>query len=174
MNADRSTIVLAMHGAPPTDFPRRDLGEFFGLHMRLEHGPVEDQAASALRERYAGLERTMLDWPRDETNDPFFAASHRLADALQQSTGIDVIVGFNEFCSPDLGEAMDQAVAQGAQRVLVVTPMMTPGGEHAEIDIPATIDAARRRHRQVDFRYAWPFETEDVAAFLADQVLRHT
>lgn len=116
----------------------------------------------------------MLDWPRDEANDPFFAASHQLADALQQSTGLDVIVGFNEFCSPDLGEALDQAVAQGGQRVLVVTPMMTPGGEHAEIDIPAAIDAARRRHRQVDFRYAWPFETEDVAAFLADQVLCHT
>lgn len=84
------------------------------------------------------------------------------------------MVGFNEFCALDLGEALDQTVAQGARRVLVVTPMMTPGGKHAEIDIPAAIDAARQRHRGVDFRYAWPFDTEDVAAFLAEQVLART
>ena len=174
MTPVQSTIVLAMHGAPPTDFPKRELGEFFGLHMRLEHGLLAEEEAAPLRRRCAALERTMLDWARDEANDPFFAASHQLADALRRSTGLDVIVGFNEFCAPDLGEALDQAVAQGAQRVLVVTPMMTPGGEHAEIDIPAAIEAARQRHREVDFRYAWPFETADVAAFLAKQVLEHT
>jgi hypothetical protein len=25
----RTTLVLAMHGAPPNDFPGRELGEFF-------------------------------------------------------------------------------------------------------------------------------------------------
>jgi len=174
MSSVQSVIVLAMHGAPPLDFPKPDLGEFFSLHMRLEHGLLDEQKAVPLRRRYAALEEAMLGWARDEANDPFFAASYRLADALRRSTGIDVIVGFNEFCAPDLGNALDQAVARGVQRVVVVTPMMTPGGEHAELDIPAAIDAARRRHPDVDFRYAWPFETEDVAAFLAEQVLRHT
>jgi sirohydrochlorin cobaltochelatase len=173
MGGTRTTIVLAMHGAPPMDFPKQDLGEFFGLHMQLEHAPVEPDQASPHRKRYAALEKTMLEWPRDETNDPFYAASHRLAEALRQSTGLDVMVGFNEFCAPSIAQALDQAVDQGADRVLVVTPMMTPGGEHAEIDIPAAIDAARRRHRRIDFRYAWPFDTDDVAAFLAQQVLRH-
>ena len=37
-----------------------------------------------------------------------------------------VIVGFNEFCAPDLATAFEQAVGQRAERVIVVTPMLTP------------------------------------------------
>jgi sirohydrochlorin cobaltochelatase len=51
--------------------------------------------------------------------------------------------------------------------------MMTPGGEHAEIDIPAAISRAQQRYPNVDFRYAWPFESDEVALFLSTQVARH-
>ncbi len=166
-------IVLAMHGAPPSDFPEGDLGEFLGLHMQLRHSPVDGQVAGRLRERYALLEKAALGWPRTADNDPFYAASNRLAHALKRITGYDVIVGFNEFCAPDLSEALDLAVSRGARTIVVVTPTMTPGGEHAEVDIPAAVEAARRRHEHVDFRYAWPFETDDVAKFLTDHARMH-
>jgi sirohydrochlorin cobaltochelatase len=114
----------------------------------------------------------MRTWPRTAENDPFHAASQELAAQLSQETGCDVIVGYNEFCAPSLDEALDQAAARGAERIIVVTPMMTPGGEHAEEDIPATIRRAEERHPGVTFVYAWPIEVEDVAEFLAAQ-LRH-
>jgi hypothetical protein len=46
----KTVIVLAMHGAPPNDFPKPELMELFGLHTHLEHsnGP---QRAAALRAR---------------------------------------------------------------------------------------------------------------------------
>jgi sirohydrochlorin cobaltochelatase len=50
--------------------------------------------------------------------------------------------------------------------------MMTRGGEHAEIEIPAEVEAARTRHPAVTLVYAWPFEPGDVARFLAEQIER--
>ncbi len=166
-------VVLAMHGSPPTDFPRRELGEFFSLHMQLEHGVVAEERRPILGSRYTELEEKMCSWPRTEQNDPFYAASHKIATKLSQATGYEVIVGFNEFCAPNLYDALSQAVRRGATEIVVITPMMTPGGEHAEIDIPAAISRAQKRYPEVDFRYAWPFDTDAVAQFLSTQVARH-
>ncbi len=161
-----TAIVLAMHGVPPSDFPRRELDEFFGLHARFEHGGANNGPAW---ERYAELERKMREWPRTEGNDPYHAASQGLARELGRVTGCEVVVGFNEFCAPGLDAALDRAVAL-AQTVLVVTPMMTQGGEHSERDIPSAIGRARARHPGRRIVYAWPFPVADVAAFLAAQV----
>ena len=81
-------------------------------------------------------------------------------------------MGFNEFCAPTLDEALDAAASQGVERVVVVTPMMTRGGEHAEEDIPGAIEDARERHPATDLVYAWPFDTLEVANFLGEQVRR--
>ena len=139
-----------------------------GLHMAMEHGP--GWIGRALDRAFTKLDTKIRTWPRTPENDPFWAATHALADALREKTGYEVIVGFNEFCAPSLDEALDQAAASEAGRIVVVTPMMTRGGEHAEEDIPAVLDGARGRHPAIEFAYAWPFDTVDVAAFLAEQV----
>jgi sirohydrochlorin cobaltochelatase len=162
-----SVIVLAMHGVPPNDFTRRELDEFFGLHARFEHGGADE---GPVHERYEELENKMRDWPRTEDNDPYYAASHELAQELSRVTGCEVIVGFNEFCAPGLAEALDRAASSRVKSVLVVTPMMTGGGEHSERDIPAAVSRARERHPGRRIVYAWPFPVDDVAEFLAAQV----
>ncbi len=161
------TIVLATHGAPPNDFPRDEMAEFFALHARLEHAGVADDSPPA--RRYAELEAKMRAWPRSQQNDPFHAASQQIAEQLALTTGHEVIVGCNEFCAPTLDEALERA-ARLAHEVIVVTPMMTRGGEHAERDIPAAIERARQRRPQVTFHYAWPFDNNDIASFLAAQI----
>jgi len=167
------TVVLAMHGVPPSDFPKRETAELFGLHMRLEQGDVPQPQRAAMSQRYIELDAKMRAWPRSEQNDRFYVASQRLAEELERAMGYEVIVGFNEFCAPKIAEALDEAVERGAERVVVVTPMMTPGGEHSDEEIPAQIEAARQRHERVEFAYAWPYEMSDVANFLSAQVKRH-
>ena len=76
-------------------------------------------------------------------------------------------------CAPDIDAALDEAVLAGATRVLVITPMMTRGGEHAEVELPAIIERARTRHVGVQFEFAWPFDTVDIVRFLAGQISRH-
>jgi sirohydrochlorin cobaltochelatase len=163
-----SHIVLAMHGSPPNDFPRREMAEYFGLRSRLGHAAGED----AGRSRYEELERKMREWPRTAQNDPYHAASQEMAAQLARTTGHPVTVGFNEFCAPTLQAALDTAAGTGADTVIIVTPMMTRGGEHSEVEIPAEVEGARSRHPGTRFVYVWPFEAADVAGFLAAQISR--
>jgi sirohydrochlorin cobaltochelatase len=165
----KTLLVLAMHGAPPNDFPPHKMADMLGLQARLEH--AERPQRPVLEARYEPLEAEMRAWPRTEQNDPFYAASQELAVHLSEAAGLKVLVGFNEFCAPSLDEVLDQA-AVGADQVVVVTPMMTRGGEHAEEDIPAAIQRAQERHADVTFLYAWPFDFGDIARFLTTQAKR--
>ena len=164
-------IVLAMHGAPALDFPPADLAELMSLHGRLASPRAAGgEERAALVARHDALDARVRAWPRTADNDPFWAASLELGEHLSGAMGRPVIVGFNEFCAPSLDEALNRAVAQGAGQVQVVTPMMTRGGEHAEIDIPAALERARTRHPGVSFVYTWPFPVDAVARFLAEQM----
>jgi sirohydrochlorin cobaltochelatase len=166
----KSVIVLAMHGAPPRDFPRDELSEFMSLHARLEAAPVSH--SPALESRYEELQTKMRHWPRSRQNDPFFASSQEIAAALERASNMEVVLGFNEFCSPSLDEALEHAASSGAARIFVVTPMMTRGGEHSEKDIVQAVKKSQNKHTDVKITYAWPFETTEVANFLAAHIER--
>jgi sirohydrochlorin cobaltochelatase len=161
-------IVLAMHGAPPSDFPRQEAGELFGLRGRLERAAPADRPA--LEQQLRELDAKMRAWPRSAENDPYYAGSQDLARHLRQATGQDVIVGFNEFCAPSLDEALDQAAGAHPAKIIVVTPMMTRGGEHVEREIPAAVARARSRHPDCRVEYLWPFDVSQVAGFLAARI----
>jgi len=166
----KTIIVLAMHGVPPNDFPRRELGEFFELHGRVEMSP--GALGPALESRYKELEEKVKRWPRTPQNDPYHAASLELARALRSECGLAVTVGFNEFCSPDVDEALAKAVGDGADRIIILTTMMTRGGAHAEREIAQAVERARTKFPSVEMIYAWPFETPAIARFLAEHVRR--
>jgi sirohydrochlorin cobaltochelatase len=164
----KTIVVLVMHGAPPTDFPERDMAELFGLQTRLKG--VHGVESTALERRRLELDAKIRAWPRTAQNDPFYAGSLELAAHVSRATGCEVIVGFNEFCAPSLEDALDQAIARKAEKVVVITPMMTRGGEHAEVDIPAAVQAAQVQHPETPVIYAWPFKVSEVANFLATQI----
>ncbi len=166
----KTVIVLAMHGSPPNDFPRHELQEFFMLHGRMENSAVSH--SPALEDRYEELSEKMKSWPRTPQNDPYHAASYALAEALKAESGYEVAVGFNEFCAPGVDRALAEAVGDGAGKIIVVSTMLTRGGEHAERDIARVVNQARQKHPEVEIVYAWPFETADIARFLAGHVKR--
>jgi sirohydrochlorin cobaltochelatase len=168
----RTVVVLVMHGVPPSDFPREEAQEFFRLHA--EHGQHQSSTPGHAKDhaRLEELDRKMRRWPRTAENDPYRAGSLRLAAELKAATGREVLLAFNEFCGPSIDEALDQAAALGAEKVIAITPMMTSGGGHSEVDIPEAIGRASARHPQVRFTYAWPFKDDEVAAFLAGQIER--
>jgi sirohydrochlorin cobaltochelatase len=165
------SIVLAMHGVPPKGYPEMEIAEMFGLHMQLEHMQVDDN--SPIVQRHHELESKVRNFPRTAENDPYWAASHEIADLLEKKTGFRVVVGFNEFCAPSIEEAIEEAVEDQPERIVVVTPMMTRGGEHSEVDIPKAIARAREEHNGIEIVYAWPFDSEAVVSLLASQIDRH-
>ncbi len=168
----KTTIVLVMHGVPPRDFPRREIAEMMGLQNRLEHGAVPPHERAGAEARFAELDAKVRNWPRSAANDTFYTASQELAAELARATGNEVVLGFNEFCAPALPEALDRAAQTGAARVVVITPMLTPGGDHSEVEIPAQVEDARGQHPQIEFVYAWPYTMTEVAAFLSQRIQR--
>lgn len=167
----QAVLVLAMHGAPPLDFPRSELQEFMALHGRIGHS--HSDVDQSFRLRYLELEKKMRTWPRNAQNDPFFAGSQELAQQLRLETGLEVILSFNEFCGPSIDEAISQAVSKEADTIIVVTPMMTRGGEHSEVEIASVIERARAKYPEKKIIYAWPFAVEDVASFLASHLKKY-
>lgn len=167
----KNAIILVMHGAPPNDFPPQKAAELFNLHFQLEHMPPG--ARKDLQTRYEQLEKEMRSWPRNAANDPFFAGSTELARQLEQVTSQKVFLAFNEFCAPSPEEAFEQAAQENPEQIVVITPMMTRGGEHSEVEIPAIIQRAQERYPHIPIRYIWPFDSVDVARFLATQMEKH-
>jgi len=164
----KAIVVLVMHGAPPNNFPEQDMVEFFGLQTRLKGATGAERVA--LERRHLELNAKMRAWPRTAQNDPFYAGSQELAAHVKKATGCEVIVGFNEFCAPSLDDALNQAIARDAEKVIVITPMMTRGGEHSEVDIPDAVRTAQAQHPETPILYVWPFKVSDVASFLAAQI----
>jgi len=161
-------IILAMHGMPPNDFPQKETLDYFMLHSRMENMP--GPPPPVMQQQYEELDNKMRNWSRTQENDPYFYASKELAEEISSQTGYKVIVGFNEFCSPSLEDAFDIASKDGSEKVIVITPMMTRGGEHSEKDIPEAIERARKKYPDIQFSYVWPFNISKVATFLAKQI----
>ncbi len=61
---------------------------------------------------------------------------------------------------------------KGATEIVVVSAMVVPGGVHSERDIRAETENAKKRHPHVRVTYAWPFDTEDLAAMFCEQIDR--
>ncbi len=163
-----NVIVLVMHGEIPRDFPKGDLIEFFSLHTRMH--TVNGAEREALERRHSELEAKLRSWPRTLENDPFFAGSQELAAELSRVTGLEVIVAFNEFCAPSTEESVEQAIQQGAGRILMLTTMMSRGGSHSEREIPEALQHMQTRHPDTPILYIWPYDVSEVAQFLASQL----
>ncbi|VAX31660.1 hypothetical protein MNBD_NITROSPIRAE01-1988 [hydrothermal vent metagenome] len=160
-------IVLAMHGTPPKDFPKTEHKELFEIRAALKHAT---NPSKALKARHDFLDKKMRLWPRTEKNDPFHFGSMALGHQLEKQSRFKVIVGFNEFCDPDLDKAIREAVGLADKKVLVTTPMMTRGGSHSKGDIPSAIAGVKKDFPKTDIIYAWPFPTSEIAGFLSAQI----
>jgi len=158
-------IVLVGHGGVPTDYPRADLRRLKALEgERAAHGGEPSAAEAA-------LDRRIRDWPRTPQSDPYQAGIEGLAAALRRRLpAVRLVLAYNEFCAPSLTEAIDTLAAGGVRAITVIPTMLTPGGSHSEIEIPATLSALRARHPQLALRYAWPVDVDLLAGMLAQHL----
>jgi len=163
--------ILAMHGQPPKDFPQNDLLDYFKLHFGVK--AMGENTPPPMRQKYEILELKMRIWPRTPENDPYHTGSYELAHELQNQLGIPVYVGFNEFCAPALEEILEKAANEAPDKIIIITPMMTCGGEHSERDIPLAIEFVKTKFPAIEFSYLWPFEVSEIANFLVTQMKRN-
>jgi len=160
-------VVLIGHGGVPRDYPRQRLGQLHALEKRRRSSgapPSQEEAA---------LEHELRHWPRTPANDPYQAGLKSLAAHLRpRLEPARLVLAYNEFCAPTVAEAIHALAAAGVTDIMAVPSMFTPGGVHAEIEIPATISALRAELPHLRLHYAWPFAGEHLAAFLAEHLSR--
>ncbi len=63
-----------------------------------------------------------------------------------------------------------ELVADGVTDIVAMPSMFTPGGVHAEIEIPRTIGELRAEIPHITLHYAWPFAGEQLTAFFVEHL----
>lgn len=77
-----------------------------------------------------------------EAND----AAGEVAKMVQELTGEEIVeVAFRELHEPDIQQGIDNCVAQGASRILLM-PYFLFMGAHVQHDLPEEIETAQKRH----------------------------
>lgn len=79
-----------------------------------------------------------------------------LCEEIARGAGVPVSPGFLEMTEPTIQQALEQSVAHGATRVVLLPYFLHPG-MHVRRDLVAIVDDARASHPEVAF---------DVAEFL--------
>jgi sirohydrochlorin cobaltochelatase len=161
-------IVLVGHGVPPRDCPRE-------LVMRLKALEGRRRASGTpMTDEERTLDAQVRSWPRTDATDPYRAGMERLASAMRarlaENESAQLVVAYNEFCAPSLEDVVRALAGQGITRIDVVPSMLTPGGVHAEVEIPESIAALALEHPSLRITYAWPFDLDVVAALLVARV----
>ena len=133
-------IVLAAHGAPPQDW--------------IEQNRERWEKLQELKRR---ITAELKSWPRTPQSDPLTSEAEKLVIGVRRRGGYQITeVGYDEFAHPTVEEAIERAIAQGAERVIVVPTMFTPGGPEIEVDVPDAVTTAQKRHPEVEIVYAGP------------------
>jgi sirohydrochlorin cobaltochelatase len=104
------------------------------------------------------------DWAR-----PF----ERVRDRLRAS-GTEVELAFLESMSPSLAEAAARLVQRGVG-ALAIVPLFLAQGTHLKRDLPAMVEALRRRHAGVDIRVTPALgDAPEIEAAIADWARRES
>jgi sirohydrochlorin cobaltochelatase len=165
-----AAILLVGHGATARDTPRDFVAELKQLERERER-----RGDTHMSDREAELDRIIRHWPRTPTSDPYKHGLESIAASLATRIAPrKLVVGYNEFCAPSVDEALAELIADGIRTITIVTTMFTPGGSHAEIDIPNIVQKARERYASATIHYAWPFDPAGIADFLARHLEAHS
>lgn len=165
MNSKNTAVLLVGHGGWPSDCPEEYAGKLKRLESqrRRENSPPSEEEIE--------LDNIVRNWPRTPDTDPYKYGLETVAARLAEQLGYySMGLAYNEFCDPTINKAASRLVQEGANSIIIVPTMFTPGGSHSEKEIPEEINLLKNQFRDVEFIYAWPFDLDRVAEMLANHV----
>jgi len=165
MSSKNTAILLVGHGGWPSDCPEEYAGKLKRLESqrRRENSPPGEQEIK--------LDAIVRNWPRTPETDPYKYGLELLASRLaEQMSSHSIGLAYNEFCDPTVAKAASNLIENGANSIILISTMFTPGGSHSEKEIPEEVELLRQQYPKVEFIYAWPFDMDRAAGMLADHV----
>lgn len=161
MNNLKTAIVLVGHGGLPSDIPSELVENFMKIHKaRLKTG-------SDITKQEIELDKAIRRWKRTPENDPYKTGLENLASEMANHLDSYYIkTAYNEFCYPDIEDAISELANENYTKVILITTMITRGGSHSEREIPEEVGQLRKKHPTIDIQYAWPYCMKSFAEFL--------
>ena len=77
---------------------------------------------------------------------------------------------YNEFCYPDIEDAIDELSKENVTKIVLITTMITRGGSHSEKEIPEELSDISVKYPGIDIQYAWPYDMNVFASFLTTHI----
>lgn len=165
MSNQQLGVVLVGHGGIPKDYPQ----DLVTKLKRLE--AQRRSSGSPISQEELELDTKIRTWPRNAKTDPYQAGLESLAAHVKPLLdGAQFALAYNEFCGPTLSEAVEGLIRKGATKIIIVSTMFTPGGSHAEFEIPEELQELRVRHSGVTLNYAWPYDLDQIARMLIEHL----
>ena len=168
MKSNKRAIILVGHGGLPSDIPSEIVEKF----MRLHKARVKTEGEATRQE--VELDNTIRRWKRTPETDPYQSGLEALASRMEKFLKNFIVkTAYNEFCYPTIEESVGELVEGNVSKIILVTTMITRGGSHSEREIPEELDGLRNKFKNIDIKYAWPFDMDTFALFLATHVKVH-
>ncbi len=165
MKNTKRGIVLVGHGGLPSDFPSEQVSKLMRLEKERRRTKQEPSAEEI------EIDRTLRHWPRTATSDPYKAGLEQLLSHLKPLfEGWVVKLAYNEFCAPNLTEAIEEMIAEGVKHITVASTMLTPGGSHSEVEIPEEIEPLKTKYTDITLVYAWPYDLSKIAHLFKEHI----
>ncbi len=95
--------------------------------------------------------------------DPEWASPMRQVRSLlgKRVGDMPVELAFLEFMAPSLAQCVDQLIAGGAQKI-VILPMFIARGGHLKREVPDMVMALRASHPEIEFVLSAPVGESDI------------
>ena len=141
MNNLKSAIILVGHGGLPSDIPSEIVEKFMRIHK------VRIKTGSEITKQEIELDRAIRLWKRTPENDPYKTGLETLASEMGKFLeGYHIKTAYNEFCYPDIEDAISELAQESYSKIILVTTMITRGGSHSEKEIPEELNKFQRKH----------------------------
>ena len=163
MNNLKTAIILVGHGGLPSDIPSEIVEKFMRTHK------ARVRSGSEITKEEIELDRAIRMWKRTPENDPYKTGLESLASEMENYLdGYHIKTAYNEFCYPDIENAISELAEDNFSKIILVTTMITRGGSHSEKEIPEELNKYQKKHPTIDIQYAWPFCMKSFAEFLGE------
>ena len=168
MDADKSAVILVGHGGLPSDLPSGIVEKF----MRLHKSRVK--AGTEITSEEIELDNTIRRWERSPETDPYKSGLEDLAVHMEPLLKNFILkTAYNEFCYPTIEDAIEELASKSVSKIILVSTMITRGGSHSEQEIPEELEALRKKFKDMEIQYAWPFDIDTFALFMSTHVKIH-
>jgi len=165
MDNNKTAVILIGHGGLPSDIPSEVVEKF----MRLHKSRVKTGGEASAQE--IEHDNTIRRWSRTPETDPYKSGLENLASHMQKFLkDFTIKTAYNEFCYPTIEEAIKELIEEKVSKIILITTMITRGGSHSEREIPEELEVLRKKYKDIDIQYAWPFDMDTFALFLSDHV----